>query len=152
VDLEKACDSALSLVMPSFRHAGIKLARHCPPDLPQVLASHVQVEQIVVNLIRNACEAMTELSDDHPRRLTLSGDNLGDMVKVTVSDTGPGMDEALLSKVFQPLYTTKPDGLGIGLSLCRDLIRSHGGTLDAHQNADGGMDFEFTLPRFTTPE
>ncbi|GLQ22495.1 hypothetical protein GCM10007853_03690 [Algimonas ampicilliniresistens] len=148
VDVEQACDAALSLVMPSFRNLHITVARHCPPELPTVLASGVQVEQVLVNLIRNAFEAMAEMEDDAPKRITLSGECLEDMVRVCVSDTGPGMDDEKLLRIFEPLYSTKSNGLGIGLSLCRDLICSHGGTLDAERNASGGMSFAFTLPRY----
>lgn len=150
VEIEQACDAALSLTMPSFRDSRIIVVRHCPADLPTVLASGVQVEQVMVNLIRNACEAMEAMENDAPKRITLSGESLETMVRVTVSDTGPGMTEENVARIFEPLYTTKSDGLGIGLSLCRDLIRSHGGTLDAKLNAEGGMRFTFTLPRYKT--
>lgn len=148
VELYEACEAALSLVLPTYRDSGIEFREHCPRDIPTVRASRVQVEQVLVNLIRNACDAMKPMDESLEKVVEVSAECRGDEVCLTVSDTGPGMEPDQLARAFEPFYTTKTDGLGIGLSLCRDIIRSHGGTIEAQRNPTGGMIFVFTLPVF----
>jgi two-component system sensor kinase FixL len=108
-----------------------------------VLADRVQVQQVLVNLIRNAVDAMEEA----PRReLVISSRSAADdMVEIAVSDTGSGIAANAMDRLFQPFFTTKPQGMGVGLSICRSIIEFHGGQIRAEPNPGGGTVFRFTL-------
>jgi signal transduction histidine kinase len=115
-------------------------------DLREVLVDAIQVEQVLVNLVRNSAEAMARAAPAR-RALTLvteAGD--GDAALVRVIDTGPGVPEATRAHLFDAFYTTKPDGLGMGLSISRSIVEAHGGHIRALANADGGLTVEFSLP------
>jgi len=115
------------------------------PGTDLVLADRVQVQRVLLNLMRNAVESMTEV-DVHPRELTVSTEEVGDdMVQVDVSDTGPGFKEGAETQLFQPFFTTKRQGMGVGLSISRTIIESHGGRIWAEPNPGGGASFHFTL-------
>jgi PAS domain S-box-containing protein len=113
--------------------------------LPLIEADRVELEQVILNLIVNALEAMS--GSEGPRELLISterGESGG--VLVAVRDSGPGLAPATLKHVFEPFYTTKPSGLGVGLSICRSIIEAHGGQLWASANVPHGASFQFTLP------
>jgi signal transduction histidine kinase len=105
----------------------------------------VQLQQVMLNLIINAVEALHGVSD-RPRELLISTgtSDTGD-VRVAVRDSGPGLTPAALERLFEPFYTTKPGGLGLGLSICRSIIEAHGGRLWASANVPRGASFQFTL-------
>jgi signal transduction histidine kinase len=105
----------------------------------------VQLQQVMLNLIINAVEAMRGVSDG-PRELLISTgtSDTGD-VRVAVRDSGPGLTPAALERLFEPFYTTKPGGLGLGLSICRSIVEGHGGRLWASTNVPRGAIFQFTL-------
>jgi two-component system sensor kinase FixL len=106
----------------------------------------VQLQQVVLNLLLNAFDAMKDCSVNE-RRVVLQVEQDGArMTKVTVRDRGPGLRGDKLDKIFQPFYTTKRDGLGMGLSISRSIIEVHGGRLWAENNPDRGATFYFTLP------
>jgi two-component system sensor kinase FixL len=117
-------------------------------ELAQGLATascdSVQVQQVLINLIQNAVAAMTDQKPSERRLVirTAPGDGV---VQVSVIDTGCGLPPELRERVFEPFMTTKPDGLGIGLSICRGIIESHGGRITATANPDKGTTFRFTL-------
>jgi C4-dicarboxylate-specific signal transduction histidine kinase len=115
--------------------------------LPRISGDRVQLQQVVLNLIINAIEAMSEVSDG-ARELTIStrGTDSGDVL-VAVRDSGPGLAQADTEHVFDAFYTTKAAGLGMGLSICRSIIESHGGRLWASVNEPRGAVFQFSLPR-----
>jgi PAS domain S-box-containing protein len=119
-----------------------QLAEH----LPAVEADRVQLQQVLLNLIVNAIDAMG--AAEGPRRLLIStGSAEANGVLVAVQDTGPGLEPAMLERVFESFYTTKPTGLGMGLSICRSIIEAHGGRLWATANQQRGTTFQFTVPR-----
>jgi len=102
------------------------------------------VQQVLFNLMRNAVDAMAGL----PRReLTLATVAAGDMVEVSVADSGPGLPEQVRTRLFQPFVTTKPSGMGVGLSICHAIIEAHGGELRAATIPGEGTTFRFTVPR-----
>ena len=112
-----------------------------------VEADRVQLQQVLLNLVVNAFEAMCT-ANDGPRELLISSETLeAEGVLVAVRDSGPGLNEATLERVFESFYTTKATGLGMGLSICRSIIEAHGGRLWASTNAPQGAIFWFTLPR-----
>lgn len=114
------------------------------PDLPMILGDRVQLQQVVLNLITNASEAMRELAD--ARQLTLRTQSVEGGVGLQVSDVGPGIPEAELARIFQPYVSTKPDGIGFGLALCASLVTAHGGKLWASNNTGGGATLHLFLP------
>lgn len=110
-----------------------------------VRADAVQLQQVMLNLVRNALEA----SAKGRAQLHVSTADDDALVRTSLSDSGIGIPEAMLSRIFETFATTKADGMGVGLSLCRTIIESHGGSLSVHNNSEGGATFSFTLPRLT---
>ena len=116
-------------------------------DLPPITGDVVQLQQVISNLLRNASDAMGRV-DDRPRQLVVRTVLEGaDLVRLDVEDSGTGLDTALLDKLFKPFYTTKPDGMGVGLSVSRSIIERHNGRLWATPNEGPGATFSFSLPR-----
>src|SRR5205085_8397577 len=125
----------------------VRLQMRLADDLPLVPADRVQLQQVIMNLIVNAVEAMSGVGD-RSRELTIASgkDDAAKAVLVEVRDTGPGIDPADLDRLFQSFYTTKPDGIGMGLAISRSIIEAHGGRLKAAPNQPQGAVFRFTLP------
>jgi PAS domain S-box-containing protein len=117
--------------------------------LPTVRGDRVQLQQVMLNLITNAIEAMSDV-DDGNRDLRITAGRDDDDVFITVQDSGPGLTQAALERVFEPFYTTKPTGLGVGLSICHSIIKAHSGALWATNADKGGTVFSFTLPISTS--
>jgi two-component system sensor kinase FixL len=118
------------------------------PDLPRVIVDKIQIQQVLVNILRNAIEALA----GSPRRKIVVEAARGDegYVVVSVTDTGPGLAQSVADRLFQPFVTTKPHGMGVGLSLCRAIIEAHNGRLWAEQNPEGGAIFRFAIPAMET--
>jgi len=124
----------------------VELRTHLSSDLPLVAADRVQLQQVILNLIVNAMEAMSGVGD-RPRELVVTtGASASNEVFVEVRDSGPGLDPANLPRLFESFYTTKADGMGMGLSISRSIIDAHGGRLWATPNKPHGAVFKFTLP------
>lgn len=115
------------------------------PELPRVWADAIMIEQVICNLVRNAVEAMAEACS--PRRaVTIRTLPHGaDAIEIEVADNGPGIDGAVIDQVFDQFFTTKPEGVGMGLSISRSIVESHGGSIRAESRAGGGATFRFTL-------
>ena len=146
VDVNKVIRDALGLVGSDLRNKEIEVVLELSEDLPPVLADSIQLEQVLLNVMRNAIEAM-ETAGSPGRRLTLRTCTTGaGSVKSAVSDTGPRMPPELMAKVFDPFFTTKADGLGIGLSISRSIIEAHRGQLWVEPGPGRGCTFVFTLP------
>ena len=147
MDLNDATREVIALSLFELQRSTVILRCEFADDLPPVLGDRVQLQQVILNLLRNATEAMSA-SDERPRQLlistTRSGSNGG--VLLAVQDSGPGIDPANLERVFEAFYTTKPGGMGMGLSICRAIVEAHGGKLWATQGAPHGTIFQFTLP------
>jgi two-component system sensor kinase FixL len=143
--LPKLIEEASALALVGAKEHGIRVRFDFSRDVELVLADKVQVQQVVLNLIRNAIDAMV----DCPRRdlkVTVAPFD-SDMVLVSVSDTGPGIDEEVADQLFQPFVTTKRTGMGVGLSISRTIVESHGGRIWTGENSGGGAVFNFTLQR-----
>ena len=121
----------------------IKLAVSINHDAREAVVDKIQIQQVLHNLMRNAVEAM---SDSPCRELSISTARDGDMVEISVADTGPGVSRAARSKLFQPFNTTKPNGMGVGLSVCRLIVEAHGGKIRADDGDIAGTVFRLTIP------
>jgi two-component system sensor histidine kinase TtrS len=138
-------DTVLGLLRPEARRAGVELAVDQTDWDPWVLAQEIQIEQVLLNLGRNAIEAMAE--SPGPRRLVLSAkpDRHGH-IALAVTDTGPGLAPDIRERVFEPFVTSKPQGMGLGLSISAGIVEVHGGTLSVESEPGSGASFRFTLP------
>jgi len=129
----------------------IRLSLDVAPGLPAVLGDPVQIEQVATNLVLNAVEAMG-VGTGPPRTIAIRArPTQPDGVDVSVRDSGPGLDPEALAHAFEAFYTTKPQGLGMGLRISRWIVEAHGGRLLARNNADRGATFEFHLPAAPQP-
>jgi PAS domain S-box-containing protein len=148
VQLNTIVREAVGLLEYAFRVDDLALQLHLAPDLPELRADAHQLQQVVVNLITNAHQALREAMP--PRRLTITtrADSQGQQITLTVADSGPGIPPALRSRIFEPFFTTKPPGVGtgLGLSLCRGIIEGHGGSIEVRSEAGQGATFMVTLP------
>jgi PAS domain S-box-containing protein len=144
LNVDELIDDSVLLVQREIRDHSVSLGRDLAPTLPQVLGDRVQLQQVIINLVLNAMEAMASVSD-RPRDLTIRARQGGDQVLVAIEDTGTGIDPDRIDRLFGSFYTTKPGGLGMGLSICRSIIEAHGGKLWASSNAGPGATFQFTL-------
>jgi hypothetical protein len=148
VDLNEAAREVLALMAGDLRRARVTPRTQFANQLPPARGDRIQFQQVIMNLLRNASEAMKEV-DDRVRRLTLLTEPIeGDLVKLSVIDCGLGLEPEATDKIFRAFYTTKDDGMGIGLSVSRSIIESHGGRLWAEANDDAGATFSFVVPEF----
>jgi len=140
----KLIEEASALALVGARERGVRVQLAIDPAVDKVIVDRVQVQQVLVNLIRNAMDAMQETAR---RELTLTVIPVGgDMIQLSVADTGPGLSKEVSARLFQPFVTTKPHGMGVGLSISRTIVEAHGGALWAEPNEGGGAVFRFTLP------
>ncbi|MDR3538546.1 MAG: PAS domain S-box protein [Acetobacteraceae bacterium] len=139
----KLIEEASALALVGAKERGVTVRMGTDTALPPVMVDRVQIQQVLLNLIRNAVEAMEAGS---VRELTLEAILWDSMVTVAVTDTGSGIPPAIEAQLFQPFVTTKRDGMGIGLSVCRTIVEAHGGRLWVEPNPAGGTVFRFTLP------
>ena len=141
-DMNEIIREAVSLGMVGHSHSNVKLTLALHPALASVPVDKVQIQQVLLNLVRNAMEAMAEAEK---RELTISSDTVPDGLRVTVQDSGPGLAPQVAARLFQPFVTTKPDGMGIGLKICQSIIEGHGGTIVAQAGNPGAV-FVIHLP------
>jgi two-component system, LuxR family, sensor kinase FixL len=141
--LSKLIEEAGALGLAGARDQNIQLRFNLNPEFDLVLADRVQIQQVLVNLFRNALEAMAQ---SHLRELTVANSPVDDeLIEISVSDTGSGFAEDVKSSLFQTFFTTKETGMGVGLSISRSIIEAHGGRMWAESNASEGATFRFTL-------
>lgn len=147
VDLNEATREVVALSLSELQRHRVVLRPELADDLPPVTGDRVQLQQVIMNLIRNASEAMSGV-DDRPRELVIrTGRDGGDRVRLEVEDSGVGLEPGGADRVFEAFYTTKSDGMGIGLAVSRSIIESHHGTLVAAPNDGPGATFSFSIPR-----
>ncbi|MCK5652279.1 MAG: GHKL domain-containing protein, partial [Gemmatimonadetes bacterium] len=128
---------------------GVELDLALTPDLPPIIADGVQIQQVVLNLIRNGIDAVEDTDSTDREVLVSTGVTDTGGVLVKVSDSGSGLLEEHESEIFQPFFTTKEDGMGMGLSISRTIVSSHGGRMWFSRNPEGGTTFSFTIPAAT---
>jgi signal transduction histidine kinase len=152
LDLNETIREVLDLVGDKARKEAVTIRTQFDRDLAQVRGDRVQLQQVVLNLVMNGIEALSSVKAG-ARDLFITTRNIdGDQVQVTVQDSGPGIGPDAIGKIFDPFYTTKPDGMGMGLSICRSILQNHGGRLMAAANDGPGTSFHFTVPRYHEEE
>ncbi len=142
--------SGVELFTPRLTRHQIELAVEIDPGLPEVLVDRLQIDTVLHNLLANAIDALRS-PETKQRRISIHATLSGSVVRITVSDTGPGLPPELAKGVFRPFTTTKPEGMGLGLAISRSIVENHGGRLTA-ERTDRGAALSFTLPAETGAE
>ncbi|ONF97058.1 sensor histidine kinase [Sphingomonas jeddahensis] len=150
--LPKLVEEASALALVGAKEHGIRVQFEFSPDVDLVLADKVQVQQVVLNLVRNAVDAMTGMDGERRELRIAITPAVNNMAQVTVADTGPGIEPEVAERLFQPFITTKRTGMGVGLSISRTIIEAHGGHIWAGANDSGGALFGFTLQQMGQEE
>jgi PAS domain S-box-containing protein len=148
VDVNEATREVIALSQDALNRSRVVLRAELADDLPAVIADRVQLQQVVFNLLRNALDAMNAI-DDRARDVLIRTEREGDGVRLSVTDVGVGFDPQTADKLFEAFYSTKSDGMGVGLSVSRSIIENHQGRLSAVLNDGPGATFSFSLPRWT---
>lgn len=146
LDINDIIDQALSLVRSEASMKGISIRLEKQAPLPALVGDTVQLQQIILNLIHNSAEAVIS-APEGPREIVItSGISEPGFITVTVSDSGTGIAEDELERIFKSFFTTKPDGMGMGLAISRSIAEAHGGRLWASSNPGRGAAFHLSLP------
>jgi C4-dicarboxylate-specific signal transduction histidine kinase len=144
-------NDAIELCIVDLKQNGVLLTLELTNNLPPVFVDLIQVEQVIINLIRNSSEALQSLPENQQRKITIQSQlTLENDIQVSVTDNGLGITEDLKQKILMPFFTTKISGTGMGLSISRSLIEAHEGTLNFNSEFGKGTTFYFTLPIETT--
>jgi signal transduction histidine kinase len=146
LDVNKSIDRILALSQAELRARQVTVHTQLHAGLPAILGDALQLERVILNLVINAIEAMTAVTD-RPRELFIRSeiDEEGDIL-IGVQDSGGGLDPGVADCIFDMFYSTKPGGMGMGLSICRSIVEKHGGRLWAAPNSPQGAVIQFTLP------
>jgi two-component system sensor kinase FixL len=142
-DVNLMVREAVELGLVGTRHRGVRTIMQLGSALPPVMLDRIQIGQVIVNLVRNAVEAMEASA---VRELTITTAEALNKVEISVADTGPGIAPEIAARLFQPFITSKAAGLGLGLSICRELVEAHDGQLSVSRRQTGGTIFVVTLP------
>ena len=146
LDVNEMLLEVVALTRGELPRNGVSLQTQLSEGLPLIHGDRVQLQQVILNLILNAIEAMSEVSEGSRELLVSTGNEQSGAVLVAVRDSGPGLDPASLDQLFDAFYTTKPGGMGMGLSICRSIVEVHRGRIWAEANVPQGATFQFTLP------
>jgi len=152
LDINDVVQEVVAITRGEVQKAGVMIRTQRQDDLPSVTGDRVQLQQLVLNLIMNAVEAMSSVEDRLREIVVNTGLGEGDEVLVAVRDSGVGVDPEEQDKVFDAFYTTKQTGMGMGLAISRSIVEHHGGRLWAEPNDGPGATFLFTIPRDTDGE
>ena len=148
LDLNQTIRDVLAIVGDEAKRRSVVIRTLFTDDLSPVSGDRVQLQQVLLNLVMNAMEAMSDV-DDRVRQLVITTRNIDPgQVEVAVEDSGTGLDPSLTSKIFEAFYTTKSGGMGMGLAISRSILQNHGGRLWATPNDGPGASFHFTLPKY----
>ena len=146
LDLNEVVREVIVLTHSEALKTGVSVKTQFADGLSLIAGDRVQLQQVVLNLVVNAIQAMATVADGVRDLLITTARTEANFVLVRVADSGPGLDPQTLEHVFDPYYTTKPDGLGMGLAICHSIIDAHNGRLWANANEPRGAVFQFTLP------
>jgi two-component system sensor kinase FixL len=138
-------EQALGLALVDAKVRGVKTSVLVAPHLKPVLVDKIQIGQVIINIVRNAIEAM-ESAHERSLAISVAADSNTDGIEMRIADTGSGLSLLVKDQMFRPFVTTKDKGMGMGLSICRDIVHSHGGTLSAEPNKPNGTIFVIRLP------
>jgi two-component system sensor kinase FixL len=146
VNLNEVIEDSIPLIQRDVAQHHVSLGRDLARAVPDVVGDRIQLQQVIINLLVNAIQAMASITD-RPRELVVRTHLKGeDEILLAVEDSGPGFDPAIEADLFNAFFTTKPNGMGMGLSIGRSIIEAHGGRLWASRNDRGGATFQFSLP------
>jgi signal transduction histidine kinase len=144
LDLNEAIMEVIALTHSEATKTGVRIGTQLAPCLPRIHADRVQLQQVILNLIVNGIQAMNDVADGQ-RDLLITTEDTENGVRVEARDTGTGLSPENLEHLFEAFYTNKPNGMGMGLSICRTIIEAHGGRLWATEQPRGAL-FQFTIP------
>jgi signal transduction histidine kinase/GAF domain-containing protein len=145
VDVNETIREVIALVRGEVQRNGVALEAELSERVPVILADRIELQQVILNLVMNGIEAMDPIAD-RPREMQIRSSRQSDAVLIAVQDAGVGIDSQNLDKIFDTFYTTKPQGMGMGLAISRSIVENHGGRLWATANPSKGATFQFTLP------
>ena len=151
LQLNSLVDEVIKFVAPEAQVRGVNLLVDLARDLPPLEVDALQIEQVILNLLRNALEAIYESPGERPLLAIRTG-AVDEGIELAVRDSGAGLHPAIAAEIFEPFVTSKQDGLGMGLSICRSIVDAHGGRLWHTRNPDRGMTFRFVLPLSVPPQ
>jgi C4-dicarboxylate-specific signal transduction histidine kinase len=146
LEINETVLEVIALIQNEMAKKGISVRTQLAQTLPAIQGDRVQLQQVILNLLINAVEAMSEMTEGLRELLISTAKTDSEGVLVAVRDSGPGLAPEGLERLFEAFYTTKPGGLGMGLSICRSIIEAHGGKMSATTNAPQGAVFQFTIP------
>ena len=146
IDMNETIREVVALARNEAQNHGISIQTQFGKGLPRVFGDRIQLQQVILNLVMNAIEAMTEAGGSSRELLIASRKDESSGVCISVRDCGPGLEPETLNQIFSPFYSTKPQGMGMGLAICRSITEAHGGRLWVNANEDRGATFQFTLP------
>jgi PAS domain S-box-containing protein len=146
LSLNDVIEEILNVIRNDTALTAVSIEKKFDPSLPSVLGDRIQLQQVILNLVLNAAEAMKEAGTDVRRLNVRTSKQDGRFAKVSIRDAGPGIGENDASRLFEPFYTTKAGGMGMGLAISKDIVKSHKGEIRAENNPDGGATFSFTVP------
>jgi signal transduction histidine kinase len=146
LDINQVIDDVIALIRGEINVHGISLRLDLGASLPPVDGDRIQLQQVIVNLLMNGIQAMGAVTDRHRELRIRSREYGSDKILVAVEDSGIGIEPEHAAQLFNAFFTTKPDGMGMGLSICRSIIEAHGGQLWTTANVPHGATFQFTLP------
>jgi len=148
-DIHRLIEQAGALALVGSREMGVRTVFEFAAEPAAAMVDHVQIQQVLINLIRNGLESMREAER---RELTIRTSNADGMIVIAISDTGSGVPDEIAARLFKPFVTSKPGGMGVGLSISRRIAEAHGGTLTLHENGPVGATFRLELPAMAQPE
>jgi signal transduction histidine kinase len=148
LDMNETIWEVMTLAEEELRKNSVAVQTEFAPDLLPVLGDRVQLQQVVLNLVMNGIEAMSSVEERSRELIVRTRNDDAGQVRVTVQDSGMGLDPQSMERIFDPFYTTKRGGMGMGLSISRSIIQNHGGKLWAVANEGPGISVQFTIPNY----
>jgi signal transduction histidine kinase len=147
-DINQAIDDVIAMILREINAHGVALKLDLGTSLPPVDGDRVQLQQVIMNLLMNGIQAMNAVTGRHRELRIRSREEGSDQILVAVEDCGTGIEPEHVDRLFNAFFTTKPDGMGMGLSICRSIVEQHGGRIWVTRNLATGSTFRFTLPAY----